>query len=285
MDSEPYISVLVTAHYRKKYLLEAVRSALDQTLPRNKYEVIVVKNFSDDTIDGKLKEWGVTSVLSSKEGVGGKLYDGLRLSVGNVVAPLEDDDRFVFTRLQRVHEQFSLGVDYFHNGRINVNEEGKEIGREGHDLLIKTSEMNERKIRKIIVNGMWYNASSIALKRTIIDQELLRKVSITPDVFLLHQALCRGEVIVDSPELLTIYRIHSNNTRLANSVKETLIKFSDATQKNMSDELLMVENGNQTSRFFAKYFLIREKLIFNSLPRTYLSSVPLNSPFLTFCYG
>jgi len=44
---KPYISVIITAYNRKKYLLGEVRSALDQTLSKDLYEVIVV-NSGDD---------------------------------------------------------------------------------------------------------------------------------------------------------------------------------------------------------------------------------------------
>jgi len=55
---KPYISVIITAYDRKKYLLGAVQSALNQTLPKDLYEVIVIKNFRDETIDRQLEKWG-----------------------------------------------------------------------------------------------------------------------------------------------------------------------------------------------------------------------------------
>ena len=46
-----YISVIVSAYDRKKYLLEALKSVTDQSLPRDTYEIILVKNLNDETID------------------------------------------------------------------------------------------------------------------------------------------------------------------------------------------------------------------------------------------
>ncbi|EQD28177.1 cell wall biosynthesis glycosyltransferase, partial [mine drainage metagenome] len=45
------ISVIITAYQRKNYLLDALNSAVNQTLDRKYYEIIVVKNFSDSEID------------------------------------------------------------------------------------------------------------------------------------------------------------------------------------------------------------------------------------------
>jgi len=58
MVTDPYISVVVTAYDRKKYLLGAVLSALNQTISKDLYEVIVVKNFHDETIDQQLEKIG-----------------------------------------------------------------------------------------------------------------------------------------------------------------------------------------------------------------------------------
>jgi glycosyltransferase involved in cell wall biosynthesis len=46
----PFISVIITVHKRKESSLEAVDSAINQTLPKDEYEIIVVKNFKDERI-------------------------------------------------------------------------------------------------------------------------------------------------------------------------------------------------------------------------------------------
>jgi cellulose synthase/poly-beta-1,6-N-acetylglucosamine synthase-like glycosyltransferase len=61
---KPYISVIIITYDRKKYFLGAVRSALDQTLPKDLYKVIVVKNFRDEIIDRQLEKWGVVDLYS-----------------------------------------------------------------------------------------------------------------------------------------------------------------------------------------------------------------------------
>ncbi len=90
----PYISVIVTDYKRKKYLLSAVRSALNQTLSRDLYEVIVVKNYRDQYIDSQLNEWKVTNAYSNNPSNGGMLYEGLQLARGEVASFLDDDEFF-----------------------------------------------------------------------------------------------------------------------------------------------------------------------------------------------
>jgi glycosyltransferase involved in cell wall biosynthesis len=56
----PFISVIITVHNRREFLLEAVNSALNQTLPKEEHETIVVNNFSayDD-----IKKLGVKNCI------------------------------------------------------------------------------------------------------------------------------------------------------------------------------------------------------------------------------
>ena len=56
--SDPFISIIITAHKRKEYLLDAFKSAYNQTLSKNKYEIIVTKNFVDDELDSFIKNHG-----------------------------------------------------------------------------------------------------------------------------------------------------------------------------------------------------------------------------------
>ncbi len=55
----PFISVIITAYNRKEFILEALQSAVNQTLKRDKYEIICIKNFKDAKIDRYIKDNGI----------------------------------------------------------------------------------------------------------------------------------------------------------------------------------------------------------------------------------
>jgi glycosyltransferase involved in cell wall biosynthesis len=44
-SNAPLITVILTAYNRRRYLEEAINSTLNQTLSKEFYEVIVIKNF------------------------------------------------------------------------------------------------------------------------------------------------------------------------------------------------------------------------------------------------
>ncbi len=51
MQETPLITVIIVAYKRKEYIIEAIKSALNQTLNKEYYEIIVIKNFIDKNID------------------------------------------------------------------------------------------------------------------------------------------------------------------------------------------------------------------------------------------
>jgi Glycosyl transferase family 2. len=61
--NDVFISVIITAYNRKEFLLDAIKSALKQTLPKDKYEIIVIKNFKDNLIDDFINENNIKSIL------------------------------------------------------------------------------------------------------------------------------------------------------------------------------------------------------------------------------
>ena len=51
MAIRPLISVIVIAHERKEFILDAIRSLKDQSAPKESYEVLIIKKFVDREID------------------------------------------------------------------------------------------------------------------------------------------------------------------------------------------------------------------------------------------
>ena len=81
----PPITVIIAAYNRKAFLKEAIASALDQTLPRSKYEIVVIKNFRDKDIDSYIKKNHLKSVLSNTASNGGFIVDAFKKSRGDVI--------------------------------------------------------------------------------------------------------------------------------------------------------------------------------------------------------
>jgi glycosyltransferase involved in cell wall biosynthesis len=104
-DQRPLVSVVLPTHNRVDLLAGAVESVLSQTEKR--FELIVVDDGSRDTTPGYLaaltnRDPRTRSIrLEIPRGGGAARNEGLRVSRGDWVAFLDDDDRWLPTKLER----------------------------------------------------------------------------------------------------------------------------------------------------------------------------------------
>jgi Glycosyltransferases, probably involved in cell wall biogenesis len=146
----PFISVIITAHNRREFLLDAVNSALNQTLPKDEYEIIVVKNFEDERIDKFLEEHNVRNIIVKEEPLGAKIVKGVEESRGEVVSFLEDDDLWLPQKLDIVKQVFKdKDVIYYHNDfynftdRINIDAVNIKFTTKGRLRRLKASDIKD----------------------------------------------------------------------------------------------------------------------------------------------
>ena len=270
-----YISVIVPAYDRKNYVLQAVRSALQQTLPKDLYEVIVIKNFRDETIDHRLEEWGVTSIYSDDTSQGRTIYEGILAAEGEVISIL-DDDEFLPSKLSALYRVFSQGACYFHNGKVIVDEMGKEIGRDSYvSFAIRDYNDFRKHLRAFQKKAFFHNSSSAAIRKSAINTSMLKEIKLSADLFLFFSAIeqdCfaqgRCPIIFDGATL-TRYRVHPSG-----SFEENAARLAKAIRRFADDESLMLEHAKGAVRQLIMYMLIRDKLSLRAVPRKFLQGDP-----------
>ena len=213
----PFISVIITAHNRREVLLEAVNSALNQTLPKDEYEIIVVKNFEDERIDKFLEEHNVKNIVTKEEPLGANIVKGVEESRGEVVSFL-DDDLWLSQKSEIVKQVFKdKDVIYYHNNFYNFSRFSSL------SLLINRIQSSNirSKISKLKIYDMkndlflQINNSSITVRKKIFNKNILDKiknVSISVDALLFYLAYCHGGDFVFDDKILTLRRVHNINT-------------------------------------------------------------------------
>lgn len=107
----PRLSVVVMAHARRDFVLSAVRSAREQSFPRSQYEIIVIADFTDPSIDSAVAADGGRSVRDEAPYVGSTVARALTEARGEVVCFLDDDDEMEPTKLQNVAALFAADPD------------------------------------------------------------------------------------------------------------------------------------------------------------------------------
>ncbi len=234
--NRPYISVIVTAYNRRRYLPFALRSLETQTLPRDKFEVIVVKNFDHKESDGIISRNGWKDVYNDDPYQGRMVLAGLEESRGEVITFLDDDDMYTDNRLEEVYKAFTSydRLVYFHNSQARIDENGNVLERPslsknivgGSTVIVDVDKLRTfaKKygmsivditadiILKIRVRAD-VNSSSAAVKRDALEASayLLKELPIFIDLFVFASSVKAGGLIYFTNERLTFYRVHGEN--------------------------------------------------------------------------
>jgi glycosyltransferase involved in cell wall biosynthesis len=231
----PFISVIVTAYRRRQYLYNALLSVKAQTLPKDRYEVVVVKDFEDPQVDGLIKEMGWRSVHSDEEYQGRMYLNGLKEADGDVIAFLDDDDVYEPSKLEYVHNVFSRSPDvgYLQHSYRLVDTNYRDIPmfeREAPRNLVPRDELKLTwdEVSKYRWYGhpdpMFYifrsyrlypdrNSTSIAIKRELLDRhkDLLNVLVYEIDNFLFASAIADKVPMFFSDARLSLWTFHGGN--------------------------------------------------------------------------
>lgn len=217
MNKGPVVSVIITASDRREFLMDAVNSVLKQSADRELYEVIVVKNFKDFTIDRFLENHDVVNLFLDSTSGGEKFVAGITRASGEIISFLDDDDLFDENKIEYVIRIFSNGnLGYFHNGMNIRDKEGEplRISRPGpvKEPLIVRDRLAGNSISLMLQRGAWFNSSSISLRKEIIIPkiDILGKIKAVTDSFLFYATLMTDFTILMDPVRLTYYRVHNS---------------------------------------------------------------------------
>jgi hypothetical protein len=116
------VSAVVTAHDRKEFLSDAVRSAVASGAD----EVLVVRNFAGpiEGFEGRYRD-----LPCSNEETGVKEAVGLEAATGDVVAFLDDDDMWDAAKVPHLRELFGgdPALVYYCHGQLPVDAAGRPV--------------------------------------------------------------------------------------------------------------------------------------------------------------
>jgi len=231
---KPFVSVIIIAYNRAKYVNEAIKSVSNQTLDKSKYEVLVVTNMN------LLEREGVRIIKSNERNLGAMIAQGILNSEGEIVSLLDDDDLFLPNKLEVLYNVFNkYNISLFHNEMFFIDDNGNRIER-----LERNREKAVRKylreepvsytfLRKNLIDKikLSFNASSVSFRKDALINYLdyLKGIvhqSIETIIFFL--VAYKNNVIL-SPQKLTYYRVHSSNISkvyIDGKINKKIIRYS-----------------------------------------------------------
>lgn len=214
------ISVIIIAHQRKEYLARALNSVLAQSLPRQLFEVIVVKDFEDRFLDELIDGSGCTLLKESPEATAGQMFaHAIEVAAGAIVCFLDDDDEFLNGKLdviRRLFEQYP-NVALIHNRAVYINSVGevltKTTVRSQPSSLVIEPTSAAACTRALVGHGIGFNSSSLSIRREELMPrlEILRHIRVNCDNFFGLLPLINGHDVLSSNLVLTRYRLHMLN--------------------------------------------------------------------------
>lgn len=170
-------SVLITAYRRRAFLLGAVDSVLSQTLPRGDYEVVVVKDWADPSVDAEWESRGVRLLIEDIPVVGQMLRAGLRQCRGDVVCFLDDDDTFRPSKLEHVRSAFEADPElvFLRNGFEPVDRAGapapafrRVLPQPRAPFAFRADRATARDFSRVVKTRAYGNLSTFSVRRASI---------------------------------------------------------------------------------------------------------------------
>ncbi len=252
----PSISVVVTAHDRTEYLVGAVRSVRASDPGGREAEILVASNLQDPPLEEELSKLGARFLPVRERAVGAKLAAAIAASSGEVLCFLEDDDRFLPSKIGVVRSVF--GVDphlvYLHHNVQPIDARGLPLppesyrGREIRGLsalgsLRLPAGAHAQALRALPVDP-YFAASAIAVRRSVVEARLswLRQVNLVPDAFLFFAALLTGGDLMLDGRHLTEYRVHATNVSSADAAEpEKFFERMSAWSQGLDPSLRVIE--------------------------------------------
>lgn len=206
----PRISVIIPAYNQARYLPMAIQSVLAQTY--RDFEIIVVDDGSTDDTSVVAKGFGtiVRYVRQENRGLAGARNTGIRLARGQFLAPLDSDDEWVPTALERLVELATLnpGAAVYHGGWRYIDEQGRELPQAPHLMVVPPDQAY-----RTMVRGNYLAVGTVLMRREIVVEagafdESLRRVE---DWNLWLRLLQGGHAILGSSDCVLRYRLHDGS--------------------------------------------------------------------------
>lgn len=210
----------------KEFIIRAIKSVLNQSISKNGYELIVVKNYNDDIIDGYIEKNGIKNIFSKDKSLGGKLAEAIKVSSGEIITFLEDDDAFAPSKLEYVHSLFTYNKNlvYYHNSYTPVNE--------------------KYSITEYENSLPGFNMSCIAIRKEIINVDEIIGVTDSIDTFMYLSAVESGKFLIINRKKLTFYMVHNSASNIF------LSDFSDFN----AARIIYINNVIKTLDIFLNFF-------------------------------
>ncbi len=226
------VSVIIPTYNCERYLSRAIRSALDQYFPKDRYEIIVVNDGSTDNTPTVIKSFGnrIRSItLKNNCGLPAARNEGIKNAMGQYILNLDADD-YLHTNCLFI-EQFLLGENtHFHAVSCDyflVDEDEEHIERVSA-------------LKKPIACGIMFRKDSL-IKIGLYDEEF----KTLEDLDLRKRYLDKFNIYNIT---LPLYRYHMHKSNITKKRKNIKYYKEKLQVKHNSKHIIRQINGHKNTK-------------------------------------
>ena len=227
------ISILICTYDRKQYIGRAVKSLLGQDIDKQKFEIVVVKGFTDETIDEFLDANNVKTLYLNEKSLGKKIAQGVMECRGDFICFLDDDDEFEPNKIRKLYDIIDANpdADFIHNSILKISEDGTVIDSNTseaphRDFSFYPNSGDYSTLSKILrYRGDWY-LSAMCIRKSVIELVVneLQETNQSLDKFIFFAVLNHGKKMMMIGDKLTSYRMHQSTTTYGGSESNFIAK-------------------------------------------------------------
>ena len=213
MQEPPRISVLMPVYNTAPFLKEAVDSILNQTF--KDFELIVLDDCSPDNSEEILNTFSDERIVRYKGqqnvGLANVLNIGLRMARGEFIARMDSDDISLPERIERQ----VLYLDT--HPKVDLVSTGMKRFGDSDAVMIRESDVEDVKFIALSHSPVLHS-SSMWRKKRFLENDLFYRQEMVPleDYDLWTRALSKGLVLVNTPDILYLYRTHTSQVTRVN---------------------------------------------------------------------
>lgn len=208
-ENDVDVSVIITTFNRKDYLIQAVRSILDQSYM--KFELIVVDDFSNYDVKYELSKFNDTRIKvyqnKSNGAVAVNRNFGISKSIGKYIAFCDDDDLWVENKLE-IQVPLLKNHDLCFTNRLGIDSFGNLI--QVKSFVIPKHISVSTLLRRNIIT-----LSSVLVKKSVFVKflpfDIRNEYIATEDYELWLRLLSNNVNLIGVDNNLVFYRVHSFN--------------------------------------------------------------------------
>ena len=252
-----FISVIITAFNRKTYIEQAMKSALKQRLSRDLFEIFLVKNYIDKSIDEFAEKNGIIVFNSEELNYGNRILSVLKFTKGEVICFLEDDDLFTESHLKYVYNSFisnqKLG---FIKGNFitftNTNAPVRKVWKPVKKVyIIDPAHLKTKDLIFVESRGINAVISASAIRKDLLTLALANTSTFHLfDYYLPFYVLESGFQVMASNYIISKYRVSNSWTHIITNDKELFSKRKiELLERTVKDYTAMINFFNSDYRF------------------------------------